>query len=59
MEQPKSFAELLRGYREAAGLSQEELAERAGLTAGAVGALERGRRWYRGRVASLRALWGV
>src|ERR687897_2468009 len=44
MEQPKSFAELLRGYREAAGLSQEELAERAGLTAGAVGALERGER---------------
>ncbi len=38
------FGELLRCYREAAGLSQEELAERAGLTAKGVGALERGER---------------
>lgn len=39
-----SFAVLLRRYREAAGLSQEELAERAGLTPVSVRALERGRR---------------
>src|ERR671939_1263781 len=38
------FGELLRRYRSAAGLSQEELAERAGITAKAVGALERGER---------------
>jgi predicted ATPase/tetratricopeptide (TPR) repeat protein/transcriptional regulator with XRE-family HTH domain len=43
-EERVSFATLLRRYREAAGLSQEELAERAGLTAKAVGALERGER---------------
>ena len=39
-----SFGGRLRRSREAAGLSQEELAERAGLTAQAVGALERGDR---------------
>ena len=39
-----SFAEHLRRLREAAGLTQEELAERAGLTGKAVGALERGAR---------------
>src|SRR5512146_1808320 len=32
-EQPSTFGEQLRRYREAAGLSQEDLAERAGLTA--------------------------
>jgi predicted ATPase/transcriptional regulator with XRE-family HTH domain len=37
-----SFAVLLRRYRERARLSQEELAERAGLTGQAIGALERG-----------------
>jgi transcriptional regulator with XRE-family HTH domain len=37
-----SFGELLRGYRAAAGLSQEQLAERAGLSARAVSDLERG-----------------
>jgi len=36
------FADELRRARHAAGFSQEELAERAGLTAAAVGALERG-----------------
>ena len=36
------FGALLRGYRVTAGLSQEALAERAGLSARAVGDLERG-----------------
>jgi len=39
-----SFAETLRRLRQAAGLSQEALAERARLSAAAVGALERGDR---------------
>jgi transcriptional regulator with XRE-family HTH domain len=38
------FGTLLRRYREAAGLSQEDLAERAGLTEKGIGALERGER---------------
>ncbi|TDD98081.1 ATP-binding protein [Jiangella asiatica] len=38
------FAALLRRHRQAAGLSQEELAEKAGLSSDAVAALERGRR---------------
>lgn len=42
--QPGDFASRLRALREAAGLTQEELAEKAGLTAYAVSALERGRR---------------
>src|ERR671936_3070083 len=37
-----TFATLLRRYRQAAGLSQEELAARAGLSARTVGDLERG-----------------
>jgi transcriptional regulator with XRE-family HTH domain len=41
-EQP--FGERLRQFREAAGLTQEQLAERAGLTAKGVSALERGER---------------
>jgi predicted ATPase/DNA-binding XRE family transcriptional regulator len=43
-ERGASFAARLRQLREAAGLTQEELAERAGLTAHAIGALERGAR---------------
>ena len=39
-----SFGARLRQLREAAGLSQEELARRAGLTPNAVGTLERGER---------------
>src|SRR5215210_1702072 len=38
------FGERLRRLRETAGLTQEELASRAGLTAKAVSALERGER---------------
>jgi transcriptional regulator with XRE-family HTH domain len=39
-----SFGTMLRAHRVAAGLTQEELASRAGLTAKAVSALERGER---------------
>jgi predicted ATPase/transcriptional regulator with XRE-family HTH domain len=38
------FGARLRHYRELAGLSQDQLAERAGLSAKAIGALERGER---------------
>ena len=41
---PTTFANLLRRYRQAAGLTQEELAERARLSVQAIGALERGDR---------------
>lgn len=40
----ESFGERLRRYREAAGYSQEQLAAQAGLSANAIGALERGER---------------
>ena len=40
--QSQTFAGRLRALREAAGLTQEELAFRAGLSPHAVGALERG-----------------
>ena len=43
-EPGQPFGEQLRRYREAAGYSQEQLAERAGLSANAIGALERGER---------------
>jgi len=51
------FGALLRGHREAAGLTQEELAERAGLTAKGISALERGerRRPYQDTVTRLAA----
>lgn len=42
--QPISGSELLRRYRASAGLTQEELAERAGLSARAIRALEAGTR---------------
>jgi len=53
------FGELLRRYREAAGLTQEELAQAAGLTAKGVGALERAAMWRRhGKVLGRRLqLW--
>lgn len=41
-----SFGARLRALREAAGMSQEELADRAGLSADAVSSLERGARTY-------------
>jgi transcriptional regulator with XRE-family HTH domain len=41
-EQPPSFASLLSRFRGALGLTQEELAERAGLSARAISDLERG-----------------
>lgn len=40
------FGDLLRHYREAASLTREELAERAGLSANGIAALERGERRY-------------
>lgn len=44
MQSGMLFGDYLRRYRELAGLTQEELAEKAGLTAKAIGALERGER---------------
>src|SRR3981081_728305 len=41
---PGPFGALLRRYRAAAGLSQEELAERAGLSRRGISDLERGQR---------------
>ena len=40
----ESFGDRLRRHRESAGFSQEQLAERAGLSPNAIGALERGER---------------
>jgi transcriptional regulator with XRE-family HTH domain len=45
-DQGLPFGARLRRLREAAALSQEELAARAGLTPNAVGALERGTRLH-------------
>lgn len=60
-EGTSSFGERLRRLREAAGLTQEELAERAGLTRDAIGALERGlrRRPYPRTVRTLSAVLGL
>ena len=41
-----TFGDLLRRYRAAAGLTQEELAEKAGLSAKGIGDLERGARQH-------------
>lgn len=53
--QTSSFGALLRTFRNAAGLTQEELAERANLTTNAIGALERGER-RRPQPGTVRAL---
>jgi transcriptional regulator with XRE-family HTH domain len=60
-EQDASFGTRLKRLREAAGLTQEELASRAGLTAKAIGALERGerRRPYPHTVRSLADALGL
>src|SRR6185437_14867874 len=51
---PQPFSELLRRYRAAAGLTQEELAERAGLSSRGVSLLEQGNRQpYRDTVRRL------
>src|SRR5215210_4011429 len=39
---PRSFGELLRDHRRAAGLTQEELAERAGISPRSISEMERG-----------------
>lgn len=58
---PSEFGVLLRTLREKAGLTQDELAERAGLTGQAVSALERGhrRRPYPNTIRALAAALGV
>jgi tetratricopeptide (TPR) repeat protein/transcriptional regulator with XRE-family HTH domain len=43
--QPRAFGTLLRRLRRAAGLTQEELAERAGVSVRSIGDLERGSGW--------------
>jgi predicted ATPase/DNA-binding XRE family transcriptional regulator len=60
-EGPASFGRRLRRFRERAGLTQEELAERAGLSAEGVSALERGarRRPYPHTVRALAAALGL
>ena len=40
--EPERFGEILRNYRRAAGLTQEELAERAGISPRSISGLERG-----------------
>jgi predicted ATPase/transcriptional regulator with XRE-family HTH domain len=53
--QPPSFGDLLRRYRDVAGLTQEEFAQKAGLSVPTVSNLERGRSQtpYRATVRSL------
>jgi transcriptional regulator with XRE-family HTH domain len=59
--EPQSFGALLRRYRVAAGLSQEALAERAGLSARGLSDLERGARRlpYRDTVQRLALALGL
>ncbi len=54
-DRPETFGSLLRQYRTTAGLTQEQLAERAGLSGRAVSDLERGARTkpWRGTVTLL------
>lgn len=56
-----AFGDLLREYRTRAGISQEQLAERARISAAAVGALERGirRTPYRSTVSLLATALGL
>jgi transcriptional regulator with XRE-family HTH domain len=42
MHSPSAFGDLLRRYRQATGLTQHELAERAGLSVHGIQKLERG-----------------
>jgi transcriptional regulator with XRE-family HTH domain len=60
-EERSTFATLLRRYRLDAGLSQEELAERARLSTVSISALERGTRRapYRATIASLAEALGL
>jgi predicted ATPase/DNA-binding CsgD family transcriptional regulator/transcriptional regulator with XRE-family HTH domain len=46
LDEPRSFGELLRAYRVAAGLTQEELAGRADLSVRGIADLERGTRRF-------------
>jgi predicted ATPase len=61
MSSEAPFSELLRQQRRAAGYSQEDLAERAGLSAGAIGSLEQGLRRapHRDTIRSLADALGV
>jgi predicted ATPase/DNA-binding XRE family transcriptional regulator len=61
MSSEAPFSELLRQQRRAAGYSQEDLAERAGLSAAAIGSLEQGLRRapHRDTVTSLADALGV
>ena len=57
----QSFGDRLRRYRIAAGLSQEALAERAGIAARTIGAIEQGTSTapYRGTVLCLTNALGI
>ncbi len=52
-----TFGSLLKQYRMAAGLTQEELAARAGISAQAIGSLERGARRAEIQFSSLWERW--
>jgi transcriptional regulator with XRE-family HTH domain len=58
MTEQTSFRRLLKHYRQAAGLSQEALAARAGLSARAISDLERGI-YQRPRFDTLQLLLGA